>query len=221
MRACVPVAGSPGQAYFWHGNKYAKVNIGEDTISFGPASVTKNWKTFAQAGFTSIDAAVETPGVENQLYVFSGTRYVRIQYVPGSSEESIIYGPYQIADQWKSLVKAGFDTIDAILPVSGYKDEAYFFSGNQYARIKFHAGSRDDEVVAGPSKIIDVWKTLDMAGFDTVDAAIAVPGHERQAYFFSGGQYVKVEYIPGTSSESILSGPWRIYPSWKCLAWGW
>jgi hypothetical protein len=221
MRACVPVAGSPGEAYFWHGNKYAKVSVAEDRITFGPESVTEHWKTFAQAGFTSIDAAVEIPDEENQLYVFSGTQYIRIQYVPSSSEEAIIFGPYEIADQWNSLVEAGFDTIDAILPVPGYKEEAYFFSGNQYVRIKFHAGSFDDEIVYGPAKIIDQWKTLDMAGFDTVDAAIAVPGHERQAYFFSGGQYVRVEYIPGTQSESILGGPWRIYPSWKCLDWGW
>lgn len=221
MKTCVPVAGHSGQAYFWHGNKYAKITVAEDKVSFGPSNVTDHWKTFAQAGFTSIDAAVEIPDEEGQLYVFSGTRYVRIKYVPSSSEESIVYGPYNIADQWKSLVKAGFDTVDAILPVPGHKGQAYFFSGNQYAKIKFEAGFTNDEVVFGPAKIVDEWKTLNEIGFDTIDAAIAVPGHEGQAYFFSGSQYVRIEFVPSSSTERIVYGPNRTYNAWKSLAWGW
>jgi hypothetical protein len=221
MKACVPVAGNPQEAYFWHGNKYAKVSVAEDKVIFGPKKVVDHWKTFAQAGFTTIDAAVEVPSKENQLYVFSGTRYVRIEYVPGTSEESIVYGPYNIADQWKSLVAAGFDTIDAILPVAGYPGEAYFFSGNQYVRIKIGVSSSDDEIVFGPHKIIDKWQALNQAGFDTIDGALAVPGEESQAYFFSGSQYVRVAYVPSPQPDTIIYGPSRTYEAWRCLEWGW
>jgi hypothetical protein len=47
MRSCVPVAGSPGEAYFWRGNNYVKVNVAEDRITFGPQKVIDHWKTFA------------------------------------------------------------------------------------------------------------------------------------------------------------------------------
>jgi hypothetical protein len=221
MKACVPVAGNPQEAYFWHGNKYARVSVVEDRITFGPKRVVDHWKTFAQAGFTTIDAAVKVPNQENQLYVFSGTRYVRIEYVPASPEEGIVYGPYNIADQWRTLVEAGFDTVDAILPVAGHPGEAYFFSGNQYVRIKIGVSSSDDEIVFGPARIIDEWKVLNQAGFDTVDAAIPVPGEEGQAYFFSGGQYVRVAYVAGTPEESLIYGPSRTYEAWRCLEWGW
>ncbi|KAH6633877.1 Hemopexin-like domain-containing protein [Chaetomium sp. MPI-SDFR-AT-0129] len=226
MTTALPVEGQTNEVYFWHGNNYAKIRFtpstNDDEIVFGPAKVTSHWKTFAQAGFTTVDAAVPVPGFPRQVYFFSGTRYVRVEYKAGTSEEKIVYGPYPITEQWPSLVKAGFDTVDAILPVPGEPNQAYFFSGNQYAKIKFEAGTKNDEVLYGPTKITSEWKTLNEAGFDKIDAAFPVPGHEGQAYFFSGSQYVKIEFVPSSSTEKILFGPKRTYEYWKTLAsWGW
>ncbi|KAL2129735.1 hypothetical protein VTI74DRAFT_7398 [Chaetomium olivicolor] len=225
MRTCFPVPGRSGEAYFFHGAKYAKIRFvpssPDEQIIYGPAEVAHEWKTLAQAGFTTIDAALPVPGHEGEVYFFSGTRYVRIKFVPGTPEESIVYGPANIADEWKSLAKAGFETVDAVLPVPGHEGQAYFFSGNQYAKIRFTPGTPTEEVTYGPTSIVGQWKTLDQAGFDTIDAVLPVPGHEGQAYFFSGSQYVKIEFVPSSGTERILYGPTRITKEWKSLAWGW
>lgn len=224
-RAAFPAPGLPDQAYFFHGAQYARVQFTpsspEEKITFGPAKVAHEWKTLVKAGFTTIDAAFPVPGHEGEIYVFSGTRYVKIKFVPGTPEESILYGPANIVDEWKSLAKAGFETIDAVLPVPGHEGQVYFFSGNQYVKIKFTPSSSTEEITFGPTTITKEWKTLAQAGFDTIDAALPVPGHEGQAYFFSGSQYVKIKFVPSSSTEEIVYGPTRITNEWKSLAWGW
>jgi hypothetical protein len=225
MRTCFPVPGVSGEAYFFHGAKYAKIRFvpssPDEQIVFGPASVPQKWKTLAQAGFTSVDAALPVPGHEGEVYFFSGTRYVRIKFVPGTAEERIVFGPANIADEWKSLAKAGFATVDAVLPVPGHNGQAYFFSGNQYAKISFVPGTPTEELVYGPVSIVNEWKTLGQAGFDTIDAVLPVPGHDGQAYFFSGSQYVKIKFVPSSGNEEILYGPTRTVNEWKTLTWGW
>jgi hypothetical protein len=225
MRSCFPVPGYSNEAYFFHGTKYARIRFvpssPDEQIIFGPASVAHEWKTLARAGFTTIDAALPVPGHVNQVYFFSGTRYVRVEFTPGTPEERIVFGPANIADEWKALVKAGFETVDAILPVPGHEGQAYFFSGNQYAKISFVPGTPTEDVQYGPASIVGEWKTLGKAGFDTVDAVLPVPGREDEAYFFSGSQYVKIKFVPSSSTEEILYGPVRIVHEWKTLTWGW
>lgn len=225
MRTCFPVPGHSGEAYFFHGAKYARIRFvpssPDEQIIYGPAEIAREWKTLAQAGFSTIDAALPVPDHQGQVYFFSGTRYVRVEFTPGTPTERIVFGPANIADEWKSLVKVGFETVDAVLPVPGHDGQAYFFSGNQYAKISFVPGTPTEEVVFGPRIIVDEWKTLDQAGFDTVDAALPVPGHDGQAYFFSGSQYVKIKFVPSSGTEEILYGPTRTVKEWKSLAWGW
>jgi hypothetical protein len=225
MRACFPVPDHSGEGYFFRGAKYAKIKFvpssPDEQIVYGPASVAHEWKTLAKAGFSTIDAALPVPGHDGEVYFFSGTKYVRIKFVPGTPEEHIVFGPANIADEWKALAKAGFATVDAVLPVPGHDCQAYFFSGNQYAKIKFTPGTPNEEVLYGPTSIVGQWKTLNQAGFDTIDAVFAVPGHEGQAYFFSGSQYVKIKFVPSSGTEEILYGPTRITKEWKTLAWGW
>jgi hypothetical protein len=224
-RACFPVPGHPNEAYFFHGTKYVKVKFtpgtGDDEVVYGPAEIAKEWKTLAKAGFHTVDAALPAPGLPNEVYFFSGTRYVRVKFVPSSPEESIVFGPVNIADYFKSIDKAGFKTVDACFPVPGHEGEAYVFSGPNYAKIKFTPGTPDHELIYGPTNTDGQWKTLKQAGFDTIDAVLPVPGHPAQAYFFSGSQYVRIEFVPSTGAEAIVWGPAPIYAGWKSLAWGW
>ncbi|KAK3299778.1 Hemopexin-like domain-containing protein [Chaetomium fimeti] len=224
-RACFPVPGEPNQAYFFHGATYAKIKFtpstNDDEVIFGPTDIAKEWKTLVQAGFSTVDAALPVPGKPDEVYFFSGTRYVRIKFVPSSPEESIVFGPANIADHWKSLIKAGFQTVDAAFPVPGHEGEAYFFSGANYAKIRFTPSSDDDVVTFGPTNTAGQWKTLNEAAFDTIDAVLPVPGKPGQAYFYSGSQYVKIEFVPSSGTEKIAYGPARLYKLWKSLAWGW
>ncbi|KAK3312374.1 Hemopexin-like domain-containing protein [Apodospora peruviana] len=226
MRTCFPVPYNPGQAYFFHGAKYARVKFtpssSTEEITYGPASISQNWKTLTEAGFDSVDAALPVPGHPNQVYFFSGSKYVKIQFTPSSTEERIVFGPRRIGDKWKTLAQAGFFTVDAVLPVPGHVDQAYFFSGDEYVKVRFTAGTSQEEILYGPRKIWDEWKTLAKAGFSTIDAILPVPGHENdQAYFFSGSQYCRIKFTPSSPHEEITYGPASVPGEWKSLTWGW
>ncbi|KAK0714115.1 Hemopexin-like domain-containing protein [Lasiosphaeria miniovina] len=213
------------EAYFFHGTKYARVyfvpSSPTEEITYGPASVAKEWKTLVEAGFDTVDAALPVPGHDGEVYFFSGVNYVKIRFTPGTPDERITFGPRKIADKWKTLAQAGFETVDAVLPVPGVENEAYFFNGNRYVKIRFTPGSADEQIVYGPANIADEWKTLAKAGFSTIDSALPVPDQSGEAYFFSGSQYVKIKFVQGSPTEEILYGPTSITKEWKSLSWGW
>ncbi|KAM7190393.1 Hemopexin-like domain containing protein [Rhypophila sp. PSN 637] len=226
------------EAYFFSGSRYARIQYSPGTpdekITYGPTTIAAEWKTLEKAGFASsgIDAAMairDSPGHENQVYFFSGTKYLRIRFTPGTPDEELLNGPTEISSGWASLDKAGFKTVDAILPITGVesaKGEAYVFSGDQYVRVKVNPGvHRGDTIVFGPANIADEWPNLAKAGFgDGVDAVLSASGQkgfEDEAYFFKGQRYVRVRVIPGQKQETITYGPADIKDGWKTLAWGW
>ena len=55
-------------------------------------------------------------------------------------------------DGWPSLKLAGFKTVDAVLPNPANSDEAYFFSGEQYALINIKPGTPLLSTLFEPSK---------------------------------------------------------------------
>ncbi|KFY82337.1 hypothetical protein V498_08621, partial [Pseudogymnoascus sp. VKM F-4517 (FW-2822)] len=79
-------------------------------------------------------------------------------------------------------------------------DEFFAFSGSQFVRFAFADSRRgdkitnsgpsgddlEDELIFGPHKILNTWKCLAQAGFDTVNAVMPVPDTEAEAYFFQG-----------------------------------
>ncbi|KAH8690290.1 Hemopexin-like domain-containing protein [Talaromyces proteolyticus] len=159
-----------------------------------------------------VDAAYWNEDIQ-QAYFFGGTRYARIKFTPGTPEEKITWGPETITRYWPSLVKAGFGTVDAVLPVPGVKGEAYFFRGSRYVRIKVVPETSDDTIVYGPHKITDKWASLAKAGFDTVDAAMEVPGKDGEAYFFRGANYVRVHVW----DDKVVYGPAKLATEWPGL----
>ena len=57
-----------------------------------------------------------------------------------TTNDYIIAGPKNILAEWPSLKKAGFARLDAVLPSPANSNEAYFFSGEQYALINIKQG---------------------------------------------------------------------------------
>lgn len=96
------------------------------------------------------------PDTEAEAYFFQGIRYVRVHV----RDDSILDGPHAIAEKWPGLVKAGFDSIDTILPSPHGNGQTYFFKGMKYARIKVIAGE-PDVVEFGPANIMDEWASFD------------------------------------------------------------
>ncbi|KAK4446369.1 Hemopexin [Podospora aff. communis PSN243] len=225
-RACFQYsATSNGEAYFFSGSRYARIKVipssSDDKIIYGPTKFASEWSTLVKTGFESIDAVLPAPGPGNEkdFYFFSGTRYARIRFTPGTPDESIIFGPAKITDHWVCLAKAAVDRVDAVMPIAG-TSEAYFFRGENYVRVNLS----DDSIVFGPAKIVDHWPSLVKSGFDVVDAILPIPdpGYEGQAYFFRGDQYSRIKVVPGSKSDEITFGPALIAKEWKSLAsWDW
>jgi hypothetical protein len=160
-------------------------------------------------------AALNIEGT-NETYFFKGDKYVKIKWTPGTSDgESISYGPTEFVKEWDSLKQTGFKQIDAILPLPD--NTAYFFSGKQYARIKYFPGAPGDHIIGSVRTITDAWPSLKKAGFETVDAALNTPGRPGQAYIFSSEKYVRVQYQQGVSDDTIVDGPKAISAGWHSL----
>jgi hypothetical protein len=154
----------------------------------------------------------------NQSYFFKGDKYVKYSWAPGSTDDSISYGPTEFVKEWASLKEAGFSQIDAILPIPGHDHRAYFFSGSKYARIEYIPGAPGDKILGGVRSIADNWGSLKKAGFDHVDGALIVPGTTDQAYFFSGEKYCRVSFTEGTGTkDELLDGPKEITTGWSVI----
>ncbi|KAJ5496435.1 hypothetical protein N7463_008422 [Penicillium fimorum] len=157
----VAVQGTKDEFYFFFGARVIRIKFspgGNDTLLEGPLKITDKWKSLASTPFDTINAAINLPGSSTETYLFSGTNSVRIDL----GKDKIIYGPYTIADQWPGLTSAGFDSIDAAIPVPNAKVEGehYVFKGSQYVRIQVIPGAAD-KLTWGPKPIADYWKTLD------------------------------------------------------------
>ncbi|PYI13026.1 Hemopexin, partial [Aspergillus violaceofuscus CBS 115571] len=159
-----------------------------------------------------VDAAFYQQDI-GEAYFFSVEKYCRVKWEPYTSEETRTWGPALIKDHWKSLAKAGFETVDAILPVQGTEDELYFFRGLEVVQIKFTPKAGGDTIVDGPLKTLDKWKSLAGTTIERVGAAVAVPGVPGQAYLFSGKNYVKINL----DKDKIEWGPDEIAKKWPGL----
>ncbi|EER23193.1 Hemopexin family protein [Coccidioides posadasii C735 delta SOWgp] len=185
INAALRVPGHQGEGYFFKGQRYLRMwwkpGTPEERKVFGPAKITDEWKIIRDAGFTSVDAMLPSTNDPQKVYAFSGNRYVRFSFVPGTPQESKIFGPAKIVDEWKSLRDAGFEKVDAVIPIPStkkeeYEEEAYFFSGTQYiantdvevygfrgtkyVRFRFTPGTPKEEVIFGPAGISENWATL-------------------------------------------------------------
>ncbi|MFC5724560.1 RICIN domain-containing protein [Streptomyces gamaensis] len=170
-------------------------------------------------GNTSLTPLTNTRN--SHVYFFSGDKYAEIDPAPGTHDDRVVGGPRPIAGNWPSLDKAGFSSgIDAALPVPGAKgDEAWVFAGDQYARIRYTPHKTDDKIVVGPLPIKDNWPSLTKAGFDSgVDAVLPVPGSSgKEAWFFQGDRYVRVELAVGSRRDTVKIGPLPIAGNWPSL----
>lgn len=203
------------ETYFFGGTRYARIEFtpatNKERITVGPRKTVPHWPALAKAGFGTVDAILPHPTSKDEAYFFFGGRYIRMN-VPN---DTIAYGIDKITDNWKSLAQAGFDTVDAAFLVPGVYAQAYVFRGVNYVRINMF----EDKTVFGPKNITELWPGLAKAGFDSVDAALAVPGtNDGQTYFFKGDRYVKTRVVAGEPDE-IIWGPKDIEECWKTLNW--
>ncbi|KAG9100978.1 hypothetical protein FS749_011258 [Ceratobasidium sp. UAMH 11750] len=157
-----------------------------------------------------------SPPGKTETYFFLENKYCKIAWSQGG-RDTVVSGPSDIFNGWRTLKEAGFARVDATLPIPGNVNKAYFFSGSQYARIQFTPGSSEERILGGVHSISD-WRSLTKAGFDHVDAAMIVPGTTDQAYIFSDTRMCRISFREGTSDgDELLDGPHVIRARWGKL----
>ncbi|KAG8739442.1 hypothetical protein FRC10_005614 [Ceratobasidium sp. 414] len=153
---------------------------------------------------------------QNVTYFFNDDKYCKVSWTPDQGGDTVTFGPTETFKEWKTLKEAGFARIDAILPIPGNVNKAYFFCGSQYARIQFTPSSPEEKTIGGIHSITGSWGSLAKAGFERVDAAMIVPGTTDQAYFFSGNEFCRVRFKEAVSStDELLDGPHMIRDRWS------
>jgi len=209
------------EAYFFTDTLSARITIKpgttDDRVLSGPTNIIHAWPSLRKAGFCWVDTALPNPKDSTEVFFFCRDSFVLVKVIPETSDDYIISGPKKITPDWPSLSKIGFNALDAALPSPKGDGETYFFSGTQYALIKFVPGTSEDHVIDGPKDIAAEWPSLRNAGFSSVDAALPNPEDNTEVYFFSGPQYALIKVIPGTSDDHIIDGPKSVADNWPSL----
>ena len=163
------------------------------------------WHLGWGAFLTGIDAALWR-GDNNKIYLFGGSKYVRITDVSAGRDDGY---PRDIAGNWPGLPAAFQSGIDAALWRES-NGKIYLFKGNQYVRFS----KVSDGVDAGyPKAIAASWPGLPAAFQSGIDAALWRESNGK-IYLFKGNQYVRFSNV----SDGVDSGyPKPIAGSWSGL----
>jgi len=136
--AVMPNPANEKEAYFFYQEKYILVNITTKKEVFHAKTIVEEWPSLRQVGFNTVDAAVLMD--HGTAYFFRGDQYVRVDVKPATNADKVVgSGPKPIRGNWSVLDQVGFNTVDAIL-TSPHGGNTYFFSGNDYVRMKIHPG---------------------------------------------------------------------------------
>ncbi|XP_057440746.1 albumin-2-like [Lotus japonicus] len=102
-----------------------------------------------------INAAFRS-SLSNEAYIFTGDHYARINY----ASKKVIYTD-AIKNVWHCLVGTIFESGIEAAFASHRTEEAYFFKGDQYARIKFTPGKNEDyDIIDKVKPIKPSWNAL-------------------------------------------------------------
>ncbi|KZS91588.1 hypothetical protein SISNIDRAFT_475006 [Sistotremastrum niveocremeum HHB9708] len=219
----IPDASTPGFAYFFCWNQYIRIKAGSGGQEKGdvkPQPLLEGWPSLVTANFGAIDAILPSPDDKDQYYIFFHENCALLQIDLKSGKNSIVNPPRAISDYWPSLDRAGFTTVDAVIPINGTVNEAFVFSGEYYVRIRIQKGVVDppnDDIIYGPKKFRTEWPSLHATGFRQIHSILPDPNNKDQAYFFSGNSYALIHFEAGIQNDYIVDGPKLVYKGWPSL----
>ncbi|WP_424211039.1 hemopexin repeat-containing protein [Streptomyces sp. BI20] len=186
LDAACNVPGSPDDVYLFKGDRYLRYNTADEKIVSGPRPIAAGWPGLQGTDFTGrIGAAYTVPGSASDLYLFSGTQYVRYNV----KREKIAFGPDSLSSAWPGLNELTYlFGLSAACPVPGHPTDVYLFQGSYYVRYN----AVDNHPVGPVKTIADNWSDTNGTAFTLgVDAACAVPHSSTEVYLFTGPAYMK------------------------------
>ncbi|KAK7369468.1 hypothetical protein VNO80_11507 [Phaseolus coccineus] len=158
-------------------------------------------------GAYGIDCAFDTEG--NEAYIFYSEMCAYIDY----ANDKILSGLITIEEMFPVLKDTVFeDGIDSAFRSSRGK-EVYLFERNKYCCMDY--GSKQ---LVGPIRnITDGFPVLKGTIFeDGIDASFA-SHKENQVYLFKGENYAVMNFIPGSTDDTLVDGVKPIIDGWSCF----
>ncbi|KAE8341853.1 hypothetical protein BDV24DRAFT_163077 [Aspergillus arachidicola] len=205
-----------GEGFFFGGRNCARiwwnpVGQGEEK-RWGPTKIVEKWPSFEKMRLGRVDAVLPVEGVATDAYFFFGSLVARIS-IQSDETVQVIEEPVKITDKWSALAEGGFDRIDTAVPIPRVPNTAYLFRGTQYIQLNVQSGE-----ATRPRAFDQYWPGLKGAHFDSVDAALPLPGYIDRIYFFKGSMYIIAKVNTG-QPDVITYGPASISTHWKTLDW--
>ena len=164
-------------------------------------------------------AAFLHPTFPTLVIFFSGNQYVVVDAKGEGRNGSIVFGPRFIAEDYPSLVRAGFDSgVDAVLPNPKDLTTAYFFSGGKYALVKVAppGGPQLSTLIDGPHDLSQR-NQINLAGYKSIDAVLTIPSGGTQAYIFSGDTYITSDIDPASTGNVKVASIAAVWASLDTL----
>ncbi|WP_300454447.1 hemopexin repeat-containing protein [Accumulibacter sp.] len=186
-------------AYLFSGEWYVRYSNISNGIDEGyPKKIAGNWTGLPSEFLSNLDAALYRDS-NNKLYLFKGSKYVRMT---GSAMDEGY--PKPIAGNWNGLPVSFQQGIDAAF-LRESNGKIYLFKGDQYVRLT------ETTVDPGyPKPIAGNWTGLPSSFNDGIDAAL-MRWDMHQIYFFRNRQYVRYTNV----ENGIDPG----YPNWIDKNW--
>jgi hypothetical protein len=133
-------------------------------------------------------------------WFLSGQQYIHIT----SNDDQLVSGPHPLPNAWESFkwdndpnwTEADAFLRDVLAPIDGFM-KAFVFKDNRVMYIQVSVnGLWPDNRLLEPTRIIDKWTALDIAGFTTVDATFLLSSDatSNQAWFFHNNHCVLIEF---------------------------
>ena len=175
------------KVYFFQGNQYVRVNPANnwEVDSGYPKSISGNWPGFPASFTNGIDAAVSNT-VNNKIYFFKGSEYIRVN--PNNSWQVDPGYPKPISGNWPGFPSNFENGVDGAI-WSGTNNKVYFFKDNEYIRVD---PNNSWNVDAGyPKPIAGNWPGVSAPFTNGLDCTLW-NGKSNKMYFFSGSEYVRI-----------------------------
>ena len=175
------------RVYFFKGNQYLRVNPSNnwEVDSGYPKSISGNWPGFP-ANFTNgVDAAVGNT-VNNKIYFFKGSEYIRVN--PSNNWNVDPGYPKPIAGNWPGFPTNFTNGVDSAI-WSGTNNKIYFFKDDEYIRVDPNNSWNVDS--GYPKPILGNWPDVNAPFSNGLDCTLW-NGNSNKMYFFSGSEYLRI-----------------------------
>jgi hypothetical protein len=93
---------------------------------------------------------------------------------------------------------------------SSRNNEAYFFINDKVLLLDYAPGTSNDKILYGPAFVRHGFPSLDNTKFGSNGIDCAFDIDDNEAFVFYQGLCAKIEYVPHTDKDKIISGPMKI-----------